>query len=58
MPTPGSPLIASASTPDRFAPAMTARTPDHAAILAAAIFEAMPPLPRAVPAPPASSSRV
>ena len=28
---------------------MTARTPDHAAILAAASFEAMPPLPRAEP---------
>ena len=35
---------------------MTARTPDHAAILAAASFDAMPPLPRAVPVPPASAS--
>ena len=36
--------------------AMTARTPDHAAIFAAASFDAMPPLPRADPVPPASDS--
>ena len=35
---------------------MTARTPDHAAILAAASLLAIPPLPRAVPAPPAIAS--
>ena len=35
---------------------MTVRTPDQAAILAAANFEAMPPLPRTDPAPPASAS--
>ena len=48
-PTPGTPATASASTPSRSAAAMTARTPDQAAILAAATFDAMPPLPRAVP---------
>ena len=37
-------------------PAITARTPDHAAILAAASLLAIPPLPRAVPAPPATAS--
>ena len=36
--------------------AITARTPDHAAILAAASLLAMPPLPRSVPAPPATAS--
>ena len=43
-------------TPGASAAAMTARTPDHAAILAAASLLAMPPLPRAVPAPPATAS--
>ena len=38
------------------APAITARTPDQAAILAAASFEAMPPLPRRLPVPPARAS--
>ena len=33
----------------RRAAAITARTPDHAAILAAASLDAMPPLPRALP---------
>ena len=42
---PASPATASASTPGRSAAAMTARTPDHAAILAAASFEAMPAAP-------------
>ena len=37
------------STPGRSAAAITARTPDHAAILAAATFDAMPPLPRSSP---------
>ena len=40
-------------TPGRSAAAMTARTPDHEAIRAAASFDAMPPLPRAEPVPPA-----
>ena len=35
---------------------MTERTPDHAAILAAASFDAIPPLPRTDPAPPAIAS--
>ncbi len=35
---------------------MTVRTPDHAAIFAAATFVAMPPLPRFEPVPPASCS--
>ena len=39
---PASPATASASTPARSAAAITARTPDHAAILAAASFDAMP----------------
>ena len=38
------------------AAAMTARTPDHAAIFAAASLLAIPPLPRTVPAPPATFS--
>ena len=37
---------------------MTARTPDHAAILAAASFDAIPPLPRSLPTPPAIASSV
>ena len=45
------------STPARAADAITVRTPDHAAIFAAATFDAIPPLPRADPAPPASASR-
>ena len=46
------PATASASTPGRSAAAITVRTPDHAAILAAASLDAMPPLPptRAGPA--------
>ena len=56
MPTPGAPASASRSTPGRSAEAITTRTPDQAAILAAASFDAMPPLPRSVPAPPASAS--
>ncbi len=35
---------------------MTARTPDHEAMRAAATFDAMPPLPRSEPAPPICSS--
>ena len=54
VPTPGSPATASTSTPGRPAAAITRRTPDQAAILAAASFDAMPPLPRSEPAPPAS----
>ena len=42
-----------ASTPGRPASAMTVSTPDHVAILAAANFEAMPPLPTVLPGPPA-----
>ncbi len=53
VPTPASPVTASTSTPSRSACAMTARTPDQAAILAAASFDAMPPLPRSLPTPPA-----
>ena len=48
--------MASSSTRSRSAAAMTARTPDHDAILAAASFDAMPPLPRTDPVPPASAS--
>ena len=47
VPTPARRRRASGSTPARSAAAITARTPDQAAILAAAIFDAMPPLPRA-----------
>ena len=53
---PARPATAASSTPSREAWAITARTPDQAAILAAASLEAMPPLPRAVPVPPASDS--
>ena len=51
--------MTSASTPGRAASAITASTPDHTAILAAASFEPMPPLPTWLPGPPAmrSSSR-
>src|SRR5439155_5583301 len=56
VPTLGSPAIASASTPGRSAAAITARTPDQAAISTAASFEALPPLPRDVPRPPARRS--
>ena len=45
-----------ASTPGRAASAITASTPDHTAILAAASFEPMPPLPTAEPGPPAIRS--
>ena len=38
------------------AAAITARTPDQAAIFAAASLVAMPPLPRSVPRPPATAS--
>ena len=55
VPTPGVPATASASTSGRVEGAITVRTPDQAAILAAATFEAMPPLPRRA-APPASAS--
>ena len=48
---------ASSSTPGRSAAAMTARTPDHDAMRAAATFDAMPPLPRCEPAPPICSSK-
>ena len=37
--------------------AITARTPDHEAMRAAASFEAMPPLPRSEPVPPAATAR-
>ena len=56
VPTPATPSTASRTTSGREPSAMTARTPDHEAILAAASFEAIPPLPRSVPAPPASAS--
>ena len=58
VPTPVPPDTASTSTFSRSAWAITARTPDHAAILAAASLEAMPPLPRSLPTPPAMRSRV
>ena len=51
------PSIASTITSGTSAPAITARTPDHAAIFAAASLLAIPPLPRAVPVPPATASR-
>ena len=57
MPTPGSPATTAASTPGRCPSAITAGTPDHVAILAAASLEAMPPLPATVPGPPATPSR-
>ena len=53
MPT-ARPAIASVTTSGASAAAITARTPDHAAIFAAASLVAMPPLPRSVPVPPAS----
>ncbi len=56
VPAPATPVTAASSTPSRDAWAMTAFTPDQAAILAAASFEAMPPLPRAEPVPPAMDS--
>ena len=52
----GSPAIAWVMTSGRSAAAMTTRTPDHAAILAACSLLAIPPLPRLVPAPPATAS--
>ena len=45
-----------ASTPGRPASAITVCTPDQVAIFAAASFEAMPPLPTALPGPPARRS--
>ena len=56
MPTPSAPDRASASTPSRRALAITVFTPDQEAIRAAVSLEAMPPLPRCVPAPPTRSS--
>ena len=56
MPT-GFPSTASSTTAGESAAAMTARTPDHAAIFAAASLLAMPPLPRGVPDAPATASR-
>ncbi len=56
VPMPGRPSTAPVSTPGRLAAAITARTPDHDAILAAASFDAIPPLPRTVPRPPAMRS--
>ncbi len=56
VPTPGDPARASASTPGLLAAAITVRTPDQAAILAAASLVTMPPLPCTVPAPPARAS--
>ena len=47
---------ASATTAGALADAMTARTPDHAAIFAAASLLAIPPLPRSEPVPPATRS--
>ena len=44
-PRPGAPATTASSTPSREACAITARTPDHAAILAAASFDAMPAAP-------------
>ena len=55
---PATPATASASTSGRSARAMTARTPDHEAIRAAASLDAMPPLPRAEPVPPATTPRI
>ena len=52
VPTPETPRTASCRTPSRSAAAITVRTPDHAAMRAAASFDAIPPLPRAEPAPP------
>ena len=57
VPTPARPAMASATTSARSAAAITVRTPDHDAILAAASLVAMPPLPRWLPAPPATRSR-
>ena len=56
-PRPPTPATASSSTPGRSAAAMTARTPDHDAMRAAATLEAIPPLPRCEPAPPICSSK-
>ena len=56
VPTPGTPASASATTRSRSAAAITVRTPDELAIWAAANLEAMPPLPRSVPAPPAAAA--
>ncbi len=54
VPTPGTPATtASRTSPSREACAITALTPDQAAILAAASLDAIPPLPRAQPVPPA-----
>ena len=57
VPTPGTPVDRAPRARRRgAAAAITVRTPDQAAILAAASFEAMPPLPRTDPAPPARAS--
>ena len=53
MPTPGVLSIASCNTFALLALAITVRTPDHEAMRAAESFDAIPPLPRAVPADPA-----
>ena len=53
VPTASCAATASATTSGRSARAITARTPDHEAMRAAASFDAMPPLPRAEPVPPA-----
>ena len=57
VPTPGAPGHGVGEHLLPRAAAMTVRTPDQAAILAAAILEAMPPLPPVLPGPPASDSR-
>ena len=56
VPTPATPLQESTITPVRPASAITVRTPDQLAILAAANLEAMPPLPRTEPPRPARPS--
>ncbi len=56
VPTPATPATASASTPGRSAAAITVRTPDQVAILAAASLEVIPPVPRFEPEPPANAS--
>ena len=50
------PSIAPSTTASVRAPAITARTPDQAAIFAAANLDAIPPLPHTLPEPPATAS--
>ena len=53
---PASPATTAPRTPGRLPSAMTTSTPDQVAILAAASFDAMPPLPTSLPGPPATAS--